>query len=171
MKQDLQALGEIFKELVGIFRKAVTRLEDDYSDVRMQQLKQDYEKAKGPADKLITDNNEALGLGKGTGEEIESSGDIEILDAEGTVLPQLPKEITDYYTAADNLQAGIIVRILAAGNDTEANEPVVHQLKVNGQAFRDFMSQQQKEKKEENDSVQQVKTAILEWIKTVIEKL
>jgi len=168
MKKDLKELGEILKELLGIFKKAVSSLKEDYNDTRMQQLKKDYEQKKNAAGKLIADNNAATGLKKGAG-QAESVGDIQEWGEADSL--DLPQELKDYSAAADSLQQGILVQILAASTDEQDNEQVVNQLKVNQQSFKEFVQQQQTDKKEEKDTVQQAKVSVLDWIRSVIEKL
>jgi hypothetical protein len=169
MKQDLKELGEILKELLGIFRKAVNGLKEDYNDTRMQQLKKDYEQKKALVDKLIADNNKALGLTKGNSQQLETVGEIEEL--EGGQGISAPEEMKAYRNAADSLQQGQIVQILAASKDVQQDEEIVRQLQVNQQSFQVFLKQQQQAKKEETDTIKQVKGSILDWIRSIIEKL
>jgi len=168
MKQDLQAIGAILNELLGIFRKAVVKLKDDYTDSRIQELKADYNQKKSALDKLIADNNNAIGITKGNGEGIESV--TAVADWEGGDDITIPQEMKDYVVAADSLQPGTIAQILAGSSDDDV-KAVTDQLKVNRQSLKDFVGQQQKDKKDESDTVQQVKEAIVDWIRSVIEKL
>ncbi|PSL44257.1 fibronectin type III domain protein [Chitinophaga niastensis] len=169
MKQDLKEIGEVLKELLGIFRKAVNQLKSDYNDDRMQQLKKDYDQKKNAADLLIKDNNDAVGLTKGNGQTMENAGDIEELaDSESA---DIPLELKAYSEASDSLKQGIIVQILAANTDAQVDEQVVNKLQVNQQSLKEFLDQQKKDKKEETGTVQQVKMSILDWIESIIEKL
>ncbi|KAA2238703.1 hypothetical protein F0L74_21020 [Chitinophaga agrisoli] len=168
MKQDLQALGEILKELLGIFRKAVVKLKDDYPDSHMQELTADYDEKKRALDKLIADNNAAVGIGQGSGGDIESVTAVEDWEDSGGI--SIPQEMKDYAAAADDLEPGVIAQILEKSSDADAKR-VTDQLKVNEQSFKDFLNQQKTDKKDESDTVDKVKAALADWIRSVIEKL
>ncbi len=168
MKQDLQAIGAILQELLGIFRKAVTKVKEAYTDSHMQELTTDYDQKKSALDKLIEDNNNAVGITQGSGDGIESVTEIE--DWEGTDGITIPQAMKDYVDAADKLEPGVIAQILAKSNDADA-KLVTDQLKVNDQPFKDFLDQQKTDKKDESDTVDKVKAAIEDWIKSIIEKL
>jgi len=169
MKEDLKTMSAILKELLGIFRKAVNGLKEDYNEARMQQLQKDYEQKKTVADQLIADNNKALGISRDSTKQVETVADIEELEGDQGI--SIPEEIKAYRDAADSLQQGQIVQILAANKDAQQDEEIVKQLQVNQQQFQAFLKQQQQAKKEETDTIKQVKGSILDWIRSIIEKM
>ncbi|WP_220253059.1 fibronectin type III domain-containing protein [Chitinophaga rhizophila] len=161
-----QALDEV-KKLLGLFRRGVKELRQEYTDEKIDSLRKDFDEKYNKAKEFIDKHNSQLGFK--ISDETDNSV-TKVVDVTESALKTLPDVIAAFQSAQQKLDLATIVKILDNSKSEQDEKKVVDMLKIKDQPFSAFISNALKISKEE-EILPDVKTSILNWVNEVLEKI
>lgn len=177
-KSDLNAMLEVLKELVGVYKLAVGKLRKDYTDEKVAALLEDankaYEKCKSDADNIISSTVAAIGgndvkasaSGNGSGDvfvfsNIQSNDNAELIS------------LMAYVKAEKEYNKAKVIQLLEKEADSDDTKLLVlKNLKIDAETYEEYYKKKKKDNVTDEGMVDDVRKSIIQLIeKSLAEKI
>jgi len=171
VKEGIEAIKQLIKELLGIYRKAVTALaKEKQSKADGANETQLFNDKKAALDKLIQTNNKSIQKNNNANNDgivLLAQQIEEVVDASKEATGTGNADIDKYLELLQEKNIRTILSILVNNKDEAKDKKVVAGLKVDGKPATTYLSG---EKKDENTTVTAIKQSVMDWLLKLIEK-